>query len=170
MTVTLNSAGGASVPNWSLVSSNTPTGVSTYTFSGLGGYSKYRILIPTIKCATSTDTLSVRFNSDSGNNYAYGYSAIFPSAPYLDSASSVGTGISIGNIDTTLNSMLQLDVDNALLSAPKFISGIHNSELNAINKQITAQYITSSALTSITVFTSIGHNFTSGTIYLFGAN
>ena len=155
MTVTLSSAGGSSVPNWTLLQTATPSGVATVTFSGLSGYAKYRILAPTITLA-SAGVLSMRINADSGSNYFM----------------LVGTGSLVSaNTNFYLNANYfgtaqsgWAEIDSALLLAPKFVT----IALGAAGGLVASTYNTTSAITSFTVFSSV--NFAAGTIYLLGAN
>ena len=155
-----------SVPNWTFVTSSAPTGVSTVTFSGLSGYSKYRILAPNL-VPSGVANFQFRLNADSGSNYNTNLAGW-----------SGGTASTSGNTPTTQGMIsfgsltsawsFQLDIDHALLATPKFISGYSQNATNTV-WNILGTYITTSAITSITLLTS-ANNFSTGTIYLLGAN
>ena len=165
MTVTLGSAGGASVPNWQLLQTSTPTGVATVTFSGLSGYSKYRVMGTNLTAGVSP-VFRITLNGDAGTNYYY---------------TSVSSGAGINANGATSNNYIQLtggsggglsgfltaDVDHALLLTPKQVSA------NAIQQGYGSQnlvglYQTTSVLSSISI--TAANAFTAGSIYLLGAN
>ena len=156
----------ASVPNWQLLQTATPSSVATVTISGLSGYSKYRILAPNL-VATGTPILQLRLNGDSGTNYTNGTVRNTGGS----SSTLISGALSYINLATSLNSSVpsavQVDIDHALLLAPKFVSGT-SSEAFAINT-VAGFYVTTVALTSITLLVSASY-FSTGTIYLLGAN
>ena len=166
MTLTLNSAPGSSVPNWQLITSSAPTGVSTVTYSGLSGYSKYRILAPNLVPSGSA-FFALRINADSGANYNNVSTGIGSSPSVYYAANNSATSFLISATTSTTAQYFQIDIDHALLLTPKFISGTSYSTNNAVNTF--GNYITTSAITSITLLTS-ANNFSTGTIYLLGAN
>ena len=165
MTVTLGSAGGASVPNWQLLQTSTPTGVATVTFSGLSGYSKYRVFAPNL-VPSATCYFQIRFNGDSATNYNIGYMGIFGGTFSANTNNNANSIIPLIQ-NNTLPFSLQMDIDHALLLTTKFVSGTVN--ISSSYENFTGNYITTSTLTSITIFTS-ANNFSTGSIYLLGAN
>ena len=175
MTVTLNSAGGSSVPNWQLVTSSAPTGVSTVTYSGLSGYSKYRILAVGLVAASGTSV--IRINGDSGTNYAYtdlrDYTTGTPPNPTQIEFVGAATGIPMSNL-AGVAPTYDIQIDNALLAAPKSIVGWGTDVTSVVGSwsglqgPVQGLYGTSSVLTSISIVRTA--NFTSGTIYILGAN
>ena len=168
MTVTLNAAGGSSVPNWTLVASNAPTGVGTYTFSGLAGYSKYRILAPNLICTVGGASLQLRLNGDSGANYLFSDSRNNTAALGGGALPTAVAQLTIASIINTAPSGVMFEVDHALLAIPKFISGKAASQFGD-TFDFNGFYTTTSTLTSITLLLG-GNNFSTGTIYLLGAN
>ena len=162
MTVTLNSAGGASVPNWQLVASASPTGVKTQTFSSLTGYSKYRILIPNMIISAGIDFLYLQFNGDVGANYSEQNSN-------GSSASQTYLNLFTGLMNNTTASSFTIDIENALIAAPKYVTGVGQQPSAAITQSSAGWYNSTSAITSITLGV-ITNNFSSGTIYILGAN
>ena len=168
-----SSAGGASVPNWQLLQTATPSGVATITFSGLANYARYRILIPNLICTTSLAWLELRMNADTGANYS-------DSCLIGQAAATVGLS-HIANNFITLSALqwtagnpmsFTLDIDHALLLAPKYLSGNGMTSPGGSPypmSQYSGWYYTTSALTSITLLLSV-NNFSTGSIYLLGAN
>ena len=170
MTVTLNSAGGASVPNWQLVASASPTGVKTQTFSSLTGYSKYRILIPNMIISAGIDFLYLQFNGDVGANYSwqnFGYAG--GGVTSGSNASQTYLNLFTGLMNNTTASSFTIDIENALIAAPKYVTGVGQQPSNAVTQSSAGWYNSTSAITSITLGV-ITNNFSSGTIYLLGAN
>ena len=168
MTVTLSSAGGSSVPNWALLASNAPTGVSTYTFSGLAGYSRYRIFAPNL-VPSGAGGLQLRINADSGANYNWGFFG-FSASTVTGNQTSLATFYTADSTPTTTAFSRQFDIENALLLTPKFITSTstgYSGSVYVVNGF--GSYITTSAITSITLLMS-ANNFSTGTIYLLGAN
>ena len=159
----------ASVPNWQLVTSATPSGVSTVTFSGLAGYSRYRILAPNLVPSGSA-SLQLRINADSGAKYNYG--TIGNNNGYMGSlVSTLDTFYTAYASGASTATSQQIDIENALLLAPKFITSTFNASVSSqwLAFNGFGNYITTSALTSITLLMS-ANNFSTGTIYLLGAN
>ena len=158
----------ASVTNWQPVTSSTPTGVSTVTFSGLSGYSKYRIKAPNLTCNTGTPSIQLRINGDSGANYSTSgvtYSSGNPTSWVL-----VGyNNFYIGYTTTTATGLITVDIENALLSNPKQITFIGGSGSGFLEIATGMYYGAAAPITSITVLLS-ANNFFTGTIYLEGAN
>ena len=152
-----------SVPNWTLLQSATPSGVAAVTFSGLSGYSKYRILAQNIVASSGISTIT--FNGDSSTHYSYAKVLGSSTSPTMTVNAS---GIATGTSDTT--PAYDLQIDNALILAPKTFQGwIAEGGTNAsLLLHLNGVYQTTSALTSITITRSA--NFTSGSIYLLGAN
>ena len=166
----------SSVPNWQLVSSNSSlSGLATITFSGLTGYSKYRLMAGNVVAVSGTTQL--RINADSGTNYNLLVSTVFnpTNAPYSPVVPSLAaTGVALGNQAGTAPTF-DVQVDNSLILAPKGIVGWGSDVGQTANANngaqvgiINAVYITTSAITSISIVRTA--NFTSGTIYLLGAN
>ena len=160
---TFPAAAGSSVPNWVLLQTSTPSGVATVTFSGLSGYSKYRILAQNIVASSGTSTITL--NGDSSTHYSY--ARVFGAAT-SPSITVNASGIATGAADTT--PAYDLQIDNALILTPKTFQGwIAEGATNAsLLLHLNGVYQTTSALTSITITRSA--NFTSGSIYLLGAN
>ena len=165
MTVTLNSAGGASVPNWQLLTALTLSGSGSSSFA-VTNYSKYRILIPTATCLTGSDLISVQLNFDTGGNYTYANSTL--TSGTWSSLTSVGaTSVLLGAISNSSTCSYQVDIDNGLISAPKFITG--SSVIGTAISSIVGHYNSTSNISEITIKTNT-YNFASGTAYILGAN
>jgi len=174
MTVTLNSAGGASVPNWLIVQTNSAlSGLSTITFSGLSGYAKYRLMASNLVAVSGTTVVTL--NSDTTAKYSFVSTANTNSVAADGYQTYKGTAqtsvpLSTGN---GIAPSFDVTVDNALILTPKAIVGWGADTTNLGTAsfeigRIDGIYQSSSLLTSITITRTA--NFTSGTIYLLGAS
>lgn len=169
MTLTLGSAGGSSVPNWQLLQTSTPSGVSIVTFSGLSGYSKYRILACNLTSAANNPVYALRLNADSTNKYqtlgitvGSAFSAGGAYAPTTEIAITATSGGALAGFITS-------DIDHALLLCPKLVNSTGQQQGYGVINQL-ALYQTTSVLSSITFFSVSAVNFSTGSIYLLGAN
>ena len=165
-------ASGSSVPNWTLLQTSTPSGVASVTFSGLSGYSKYRVIGQGLTVGTNC-ALGAQLNGDSGGNYDYFGNYFLNSYP--SSVSAINASyytITIPN-GTALTGAFNMDVDHALLLCPKVITSQGAQPTNGMTVHNEGHYKTLLTLTSITIladYSSGLHNFSAGTITLLGAN
>jgi hypothetical protein len=177
MTVTLNSAGGASVPNWLIVQTNSAlSGLSTITFSGLSGYAKYRLMASNLVAVSGTTVVTL--NSDTTAKYSFVSTAnvnsvISDGYQTYKGVAQTSVPLSINPSENGVNPSFDVTVDNALILTPKAIVGwgADTTNLGTIAGamgRIDGIYQSSSLLTSITITRTA--NFTSGTIFLLGAS
>jgi hypothetical protein len=156
-----------SVPNWQLLQTSTPSGVTSVTFSGLSGYSKYRILGKGL-AATNVNCF-VQMNGDTGSNYSYYGQIGAQSAPNYAAVTTSSALAAMPSTGSTCS--FSIDIDHALLLSPKFVTAQGSAAGNyAYAYQGNGIYQTTSALSSITILTTAGSNYTAGSIYLLGAN
>ena len=160
---------GGSVPNWQLLQTSTPSGVSTVTFSGLSGYSKYRIMAPKLVCTVGVTSLSLQLNGDSGSNYSSSLLSNQNTAAAILAITSAGTLINLGAIGLASGNAFEIEIDQALIAAPKFVTAVNLDAINVRRSDITGYYNTTAALTSVTL-SLVANNFSTGSIYLLGAN
>ena len=156
MTVTLSSAGGSSVPNWTLLQTATPSGVTLVTFSGLSGYAKYQILAPILSGVSSGAYCQLRINGDSAANYQ---------SNLANSGAGI-TQLNLGANSGVTTASVYVEISNCLLLAPKLISALSNVTPYSFVYQ---GYSTTSTVSSLTILIALG-NFSAGSIYLLGAN
>ena len=169
----LPAAATSSVPNWTLLSTSTPSGVASVTFSGLSGYSKYRIVSSSIAFVSATTTslyLTINGNTTSSNygtNYFYS-----TTTPVLTTAAGTNPGITLMFINNSINAtalFFKCEIDNALVLTPKSVTGFNSNNTTRFSTQIEGVVAIASAIASITIATDAG-NFSTGSIYLLGAN
>ena len=164
----------SSVPNWTLLQTATPSGVASVTFSGLSGYSKYRVIGCALVGTLSNIVVALQLNGDSGSNYRYfgnNFDNGYPNSINSSSSGKTSYLLTQGFYSATAaGSDFNLDVDHALLLSNKVMESKGygpNDNSTTINA---GHYQTTSPLTSLTILTTVGGNFTAGTIELLGAN
>jgi hypothetical protein len=167
MTVSYNTLG-TSVPNWQLVQTASPSSVATVTFSGLSGYSKYRLVAFNLTVASNNPGFSIRLNGDAGANYFY--------MGITMAGSSLGGGASVisNQIQITTNpggslaGIVLAEIDHALMLGPKIVTSTGMQQGFGYINQL-GMYQTSALATSLTFFALSGNTY-SGTLTLLGAN
>jgi hypothetical protein len=142
--------------NWQLVQTNTPTSGTTSSFSSLSGYKTYMLVFNNINTAASA-TYRIRFNSDTGNNYALLVNA---GGSYLEGGSFFPL---LGFVTTGPHSGYLL-INDANTTTPKRVELAGSYYVGGGAKGI---YLGSSAVTSIEVSLNTS-SFSSGTISLYG--
>ena len=136
---------------WVELATSTPTSGSTVTFSSLASYRDYRIQwFGLTNTAPAGQPFAVRFNNDSGTNYAYWRS---------DQNDSASTSSIFGN-----TSQIQIDILDAD-SVSKTIQGFGGSE-----GEIKAFWNDSTAINRIDVICQGGSTYNAGTIKIYGRN
>jgi hypothetical protein len=163
------SSSSGSVPNWQLVSTQTPSGVATVTFSGLAGYSKYRIMTSGLT-SVGGGYLTFRVNGDTAAKYTYINLGSNGSALSVNTLlTGPDTSCQVGYADTANPGTMCVEIDNALVVAPKEIFiGAWNRPGAQTFMPGGGSYAGTSLITSLTVFTAT--NFNAGSIHLLGAN
>jgi hypothetical protein len=136
---------------WVTIGTTTTTsGTSATLFSGIAGYKKLMLTWVGYNSSTSTSNEYLRFNGDTGANYA----------------ARLGAAANTGNTTIPLNASNSgarsgyLIIDNVIEAAPKIAIG------NTPNYDINAAWFDTSALTSISL--TSGTAFTAGTWTLYG--
>ncbi len=155
--------------SWSLLNTGgTALSGSTTTISGISGKDNLLILIEQADVLSSPQALSIRFNSDSGNNYIQvGIS--------LSSTPSIA-----GNSLITYDSFVLGDnnTNTGKRSGYFIVSGANSTGLKAVNYATMATaggggitggvYTGTSTISSISILTG-GSTFDGGTIFVYGA-
>ena len=170
------SASGYSVPNWQLISSASPSGVVSYTFSGISGYSKLRLVVELITAGASGTfgLISIQPNADSTATH-YLANSIFYGTP-ISITSNQGSYASLiaSNVQFAANSTVfgEWEIDNANNStAPKNVNfWLTSSTSTTSQNNGTAIFTPTAAITSILFGNPSGTGTISGNLYLLGAN
>jgi hypothetical protein len=164
------------VPAWSTLSAGgmtlinsggtTLTGASVTISSIPATYKNLQLIVQNFKPATNTSNLVIRFNGDSGSNYATdedGSAASFGSTFFYGSGQANSTnanGLNVINIFDYTSSTWKC----------AFVTGLVNASSTTFNSFTTlGVYNGTAAISSITLLASSG-NLTSGTAYLYGVS
>jgi hypothetical protein len=185
--LTVNS--GATAPEWATITSganftllNTGgtalTGAQTITVSGISGKDKIVVIVDSASSASASSDMSIRFNTDTGANYAYAGNQFIGDAAY--SAGSFGgfkgltaTSMPIGKLGNNAGS---------LLHATLFLTGGNSTGLKMLqlsgggtdtgggtgmrSYNVGGFYNSASTISSVSVFSGTG-NFDNGTVYVY---
>ena len=138
--------------SWTQAATGSLTGASI-TVSGLSG-KQYYVYLEGWSHSASSEYVQIRLNGDTGNNYRTGDSDVAISAVYLN-----GTGTYAAA--STRSSGAYINMADTSMSRKPFLSMTPNST----NGSASGWYVSSSAITSITIFPS-GGNFDAGTYYV----
>lgn len=165
-----------SVPNWTLLQNATPSGVASVTFSGLSGYSKYRIAFAGQFGIASSATVMLQLNGDTTTTY-FGYARTMIGSGSA-TAQFNGGGLAATSLQITMGAgsnsytSFTVDIDHALLSSGKYITYSSATQgTTPIEMEGFGRYVTTSTLTSIKLLASAGSfSWSTGNMELLGAN
>jgi hypothetical protein len=164
--------------NWSSLGSSALSGSSTVTISGISGKNKLLVLVQGASCGTASQSITLRFNSDSGSNYnVYGFQLSSPSTYSTNSLGGIGqaqTNIPLGdmssNAASTISSHLILDGCNT--SGVKIFSmagsGTPSGGNSHVGNALGGFYNSASTISSVSVIAPL--NFDAGNIYVYSSN
>jgi hypothetical protein len=161
--------------NWSLLNAGGTalTGAATITISGISGKDKIMVLVINASSASASSTISVRLNTDTGNNYKF-YGADY----------TWGSTYSNGNYETSAETLDAMRLGKTGTSAANIvcgyalITGCNASGVKVFNSFGTGNgtngrafigggfYNSSSTISSVSLFSDDG-NFDAGTIYVY---
>jgi hypothetical protein len=156
------------------IANSTPSNVDTTTISGLGSYKYLKIHFYIYNSGSSSFTLDMRFNGDTGSNYftnnnyilASGTTGIISTfmnrtAGYLFPATGNATAETSGTVEIRDNNATNIFKDARIWGGTTTYGGARTT----LNGQTV--YISSSVISSVTFFTS---NTCSGNIRIWGSN
>ena len=169
----LSSLGGGSVPNWQLLQTSTPSGVASVTFSGLSGYSKYRIEQSGVTNSSSAAVGMLQVNGATTGHYCAGTALIGTSWNTVAASTAQGNNTSFplyGSIVASTVTSGTVEVDGALhLGSKNIVSNFGAFSSSDATYNSTGIYNTTSLVTSIVIAVSNG-TMSGGKIELLGAN
>ena len=174
-------AASASISNWTLLNAGGTalTGATTITVSSLSA--KEMLILVDAASAGSGDTLTMRFNSDSAQNYTnFGMIGNTQSTYFVNmlrgiSNYSVATSVNLGalanNAGSSVDAAVFIDLTdktgNHVYDVKSGSNDGGSSDGYAYNTK--GIYEGSAAITSVSIISN-GSNFDAGTIYIWGAN
>jgi hypothetical protein len=151
------------------------TGGTTLTGAGsitvnVSGKSKYLVRVDAASAANASSLLGVRVNSDSDSNYSGSWLLREATAMYNEQGAKNAIYLGrMGSNSAGNNFSLHALIMGANSTAPKpFIGTGFGDGTDSRGYNVTGIYIGTSAVTSITVFSSSG-NLDAGTLYVYGA-
>ena len=164
--------------NWSLLNTGgTALSGTTTTVSGISGKDKLMILVLGASTTSNQDTINIRFNTDTGNNYAqvgseFAFASTYNATNFTTSSGLTNSSAYIGRMSNQSNS----GVDGFLL-----VTGCNSSGLKVYNFHGMASDATGSAQRSYTgggyynsasTISSVSiasGTFDAGTVYIYGS-
>lgn len=157
--------------NYQLLNSGgtTLSGASTRTISGISGVSSLYIFIDGASSTSGSSGFRLRFNSDTGSNYKqFGFRV--PNANEIarvDTSSDTSFNTSdMGNAGGDLRCFVKVDGTNATGIKPINCIGV-GTDTNGQGRILNGVYIGTSAITSVTFFSTAG-DWDAGTLYIYG--
>jgi hypothetical protein len=167
----------AAAQNFSLLGTGTTTSGSTVTVSGISGINSIYVLIVGVSTDTTSSTISLRINTDTGTNYASYGVRLVPTATYAlsnaDTWSLTGTDrLRLSQNDaaaSTLNGLVSIDgCNSAGLKLCTVIAGSTPGTNNATQNMYGGSYSGTSTVSSISLNTSSG-SFDAGSFLVYGS-
>jgi hypothetical protein len=153
-------------PTYTALATRTLTGTaSSVVFSTIPA--TYRDLI--LVCSgtssnTAINSIFVRFNSDTGSNYAY--VAMYATAAGAGSGATTLTGAVAGlTISSSVNTNITQIMDYSATDKHKTVLSRQNSLGDSFVRASTSRWANTAAITSITCFIDTGANFNSGSTF-----
>ena len=167
--------------NWSLLNSGGTalTGATTITVSGISGKDKIMIVIgENVSSANASSEISVRFNSDTGSNYASFGSTIFYPATYTSSMQDrvgnlTGTKIPIFQLGASASGygaayLLISGANAAGVKVFNGVGGVSSTGNDATQYIVGGIYNSATTISSISIVSSSG-NLDTGTVYVYAS-
>lgn len=169
---------GATATNFELINAGgtTMSGATTITISGISGKNKLFIFMDNAISGNSA-TLTLRLNTDTGTNYRYvgntfEYNGGTASYYSFESRAVSATSFSLTNgASASPRSYAMVTVDGANSAGIKPVGINTSAGTSGTNARYVAQqgfYVGTSTISSISIISDVG-NFTSGTLYVYGA-
>ncbi len=166
--------------NWSLLNAGGTalTGAQTITVSGISGKDKIAVVVNGASSANASSEVSIRFNADTGSNYAYAGNQFIGSTTY-----SSGSFVGFSNLSVTSFPLGRMGANAAsLVHGTLYLTGGNSTGLKMLqssgggtddgsatgmrNYNVGGFYNSASTISSVSVFSSTG-NFDAGTVYIY---
>lgn len=154
------------------------TGATTITVSGISNMNQIHVIVTGASSANASSEISIRLNTDTGNNYRMAYWESTYSATYgsgiLDSGSSDTTRFFLAkmaaNASSIVNGGIRLSGCSGTSIKVGTLIGAGNNGGSNTNTATSAAiaYLSTTTVTSVSVVSSTG-NFDAGTVYVYGS-
>jgi hypothetical protein len=165
-------------PSFSLLSTTTLTGASTFTISSLSGYNTFYMIVKNASSASASQGINYRINGNTGSIYnSYGLT-IDPQASYgvsiatqnVIESTSLTLGAMSSNAGSQVSGYIRLEGCNSSgLKMIQSASGVGPESVAGAGHRVVGGFInTSSVVSSITFFTT-GGDFDLGTLRIYGS-
>lgn len=166
-------------PSFSLLSTTTLTGASTFTITGLSGYNTLYMVIKNASAAAASNAMCFQVNSNTSSVYrGYGIN-INPSASYsasmitqnVQEAGRIGIGVMSGAAGSQVSGYVRLEGCNSSgIKMFQSVGGPSDESSSGQAARILGGFIDdSNVISSITFFTDGSSNFDVGTLRIYGS-
>jgi hypothetical protein len=146
------------------------TGASSVTVSGISGKTNLMVVVSGGSSTVGNAMIFMRFNADSGSNYAFLGMRMTPSTYFTGqtlSQTTIDLGYTGSSAADTVSAIAIIDGANATGFKPVVSSSVA-SGTNSQSMMQTAYYKGTSAITSVTIHADSG-NLDAGTVFVYGA-
>jgi hypothetical protein len=155
------------------------TAASTITVSGITGIDSLLVVIDDASSANASSEMTIRFNSDTGSNYAYWGLRDSIQSPYdagmlVSGRSPSATSFTVCKMANNAASLIQgaIEVTGCNASGIKIVDfSFAASQGGGLNNERRVQkgyYSGTSTISSVSIISSTG-NWDSGTVYIYGS-
>lgn len=169
----------AANPSFSLLSTTTLTGASTFTISSLSGYNTFYMIVKNASSASASTAMRYRINGNTSSIYnSYGLT-IDPGAAYSVSiatqnvieTTSLALGVMSSNAGSQVSGYIRLEGCNSSgLKMMQSASGVGPESVAGAAHRVLGGFInTTDVISSITFFTDNSSNFDNGTLRIYGS-
>lgn len=153
--------------NWTLISTWTLGGTSSFTWSSLSGYKTYKIVTPSMYIGGAS-SVGIRINSDTNNNY------VASAADATQNNFNNNTFFILSNPGNNTSFHFNLEINQANLAGNKSINAQYG-DVNGRAYKVDGSYATNAAINSITIMNANSVSFSASNgsanlVHLYGAN
>jgi len=167
----------ASGGGMTLLSTTSLSGTSTAITIAPTGYVNLQVLFKGVFANTDNTALSMRLNSDSGNNYTYVDWRRYPGTPAGDfqanrnqnnqffCSTSIGTSSAVNSFTGAMT--IYNCTDTSQINYEFTIMAYNDANFGTFQHSI-GKYMASAAITNLTIVNTVNANTLSGTVYVYG--
>lgn len=169
----------AANPSFSLLSTTTLTGASTFTISSLSGYNTFYMIVKNASSASASTAMRYRINGNTSSIYnSYGltidvgaaYSVSIATQNVIETTS-LALGVMSSNAGSQVSGYIRLEGCNSSgLKMMQSASGVGPESVAGAAHRVLGGFInTTDVISSITFFTDNSSNFDNGTLRIYGS-